>query len=138
MKIPPLSTLLSTFFLRYLAVERGVSPHTSTSYRDAIKLLLQFSAIRCKRSVDQLVIEDLNAPVVLDFLSHLETSRTNTVRTRNARLAADTNIFPLYRWPTALTGRVVQPCSCDSGEKSPASCTGLSERAGTRSLAGAG
>ena len=62
MKVPPLATLLSTFFLRYLAVERGVSPHTSTSYRDAIKLLLQFSAARCKRSVDQLVIEDLNAP----------------------------------------------------------------------------
>jgi hypothetical protein len=34
MKIPPLATLLSTFFLRYLAVERGVSPirapHTGT------------------------------------------------------------------------------------------------------------
>ena len=44
---------------------------------------------------------------------------------------------PKLRWPTALTGRFVQPCSCDSGEKSPASCTGLSERAGTRSLAGA-
>ena len=72
MKVPPLATLLSTFFLRYLAVERGVSPNTSTSYRDAIKLLLQFSATRCRRSVDQLVIEDLNAPVVLDFLSHLK------------------------------------------------------------------
>ncbi len=85
MKIPPLATLLSTFFLRYLAVERGVSPHTSASYRDAIKLLLQFAATGCGRSVDQLIIEDLIAPVVLDFLSHLETSRTNTVRTRNAR-----------------------------------------------------
>jgi site-specific recombinase XerD len=93
MKVPPLSTLLSAFFLRYLAVERGVSPHTSTSYRDAIKLLLQFSATQCKRSVDQLVIEDLNAPVVLDFLSHLEASRTNTVRTRNARLAAVQTLF---------------------------------------------
>jgi integrase/recombinase XerD len=93
MKVPPLATLLSTFFLRYLAVERGVSPHTSTSYRDAIKLLLQFSATRCKRSVDQLVIEDLNAPVVLEFLSDLEVSRTNTVRTRNARLAAVQTFF---------------------------------------------
>jgi hypothetical protein len=39
MNLPTLPTLLSAFFLRYLAVERGVSPHTSTSYRDAIKLL---------------------------------------------------------------------------------------------------
>ena len=60
MKVPPLATLLSTFFLRYLAVERGVSPHTSTAYRDAIKLLLQFSATLCKRSVDQFASEDLN------------------------------------------------------------------------------
>ena len=88
MKVPPLSTLLSAFFLRYLAVERGVSPHTSASYRDAIKLLLQFSATRCKRSVDKLAIEDLQAPVVLDFLTDLENSRGNKVRTRNARLAA--------------------------------------------------
>ena len=93
MKVPPLAALLSTFFLRYLAVERGVSPHTSASYRDAIKLFLQFSATRCKHSVDQVVIEDLNAAVVLEFLSHLETSRTNTVRTRNARLAAVQTLF---------------------------------------------
>ena len=85
MKVQPLATLLSTFFLRYLALERGVSPHTSASYRDAIKLLLQFSAARCKRSVDQLTIEDLNAPVVLEFLAHLETSRSNTVRSRAMR-----------------------------------------------------
>ena len=138
MKVPPLATLLSTFFLRYLAVERGVSPHTSTSYRDAIKLLLQFSATRCKRSVDQLVIEDLNAPVVLDFLSHLETSRTNTVRTRNARLAAVQTLFRYIAGQQPSSGRFVQPCSSDSGEEGPPSCTGLSERAGTRSLAGAG
>jgi len=31
---------------------------------------------------------DLDAPLVLDFLDHLETGRGNTARTRNARLAA--------------------------------------------------
>jgi len=93
MKVAPLATLLSDFFLRYLALERGVSPHTSTSYRDAIKLFLQFSATRYKRSVDQLVIEDLQAPVVLDFLTDLENSRANTIRTRNARLAAVQTFF---------------------------------------------
>jgi hypothetical protein len=67
MKLPTLPTLLSALFLRYLAVERGVSPHTTTSYRDAIKLLLQFAALRCRRSVDLLVIEDLTATMVLDF-----------------------------------------------------------------------
>jgi integrase/recombinase XerC len=93
MNLPTLPTLLSAFFLKYLAVERGVSPHTTTSYRDAMKLLLQFAAVRCRRSVDQLVIEDLTAPMVLDFLADLETSRGNTIRTRNSRLAAVQTFF---------------------------------------------
>ena len=93
MNLPTLATLLSAFFLRHLAAERGVSPHTITSYRDSIKLLLQFSAARCRRSVDQLTIEDLTAPLVLDFLADLETTRGNTIRTRNARLAAVQTFF---------------------------------------------
>jgi integrase/recombinase XerC len=93
MSTSPLATLLSTFFLRYLAVERGVSPHTTSSYRDSMKLLLQFAATRCGRSVDQLAIEDLTGPLVLDFLADLEASRGNTARTRNARLAAIQTFF---------------------------------------------
>jgi hypothetical protein len=31
MNLPTLPILLSAFFLRYLAKERGVSPHTTTS-----------------------------------------------------------------------------------------------------------
>ena len=93
MNMPTLPTLLSAFFLRYLAVERGVSPHTTTSYRDAMKLLLQFAAVRCRCSVDQLVIEELTVPLVLDFLADLETSRGNTIRTRNSGLAAVQTFF---------------------------------------------
>jgi site-specific recombinase XerD len=58
-----------------------------------MKLLLQFAAVRCRRSVDQLVIEQLTAPLVLDFLADLETSRGNTIRTRNSRLAAVQTFF---------------------------------------------
>jgi site-specific recombinase XerD len=58
-----------------------------------MKLLLQFAAERCRRSVDQLVIEDLTAPVVLEFLADLETSRGNTIRTRHSRLAAVQTFF---------------------------------------------
>ena len=93
MTSPALATLLSAFFLRYLADERGVSPHTIASYRDAVKLLLQFAAARCRRSVDQLAIEDITGSLVLDFLADLESSRGNTTRTRNARLAAVQTFF---------------------------------------------
>lgn len=93
MKSPTLATLLSSFFSRYLRLERGVSPHTTASYRDAIKLLLQFAAMQRGRVVDQLSIEDLTGPLVLDFLADLETKRGNTIRTRNARLAGVQTFF---------------------------------------------
>ena len=104
MNAPTLATLLSAFFLRYLAAERGVSSHTTASYRDAVKLLLQFAATRCRRSVDKLAIEDLTGPLVLDFLTDLESNRGNTTRTRNARLAAIQTFFRYVtgrgqRWP---------------------------------------
>lgn len=93
MNLPALSTLVTDFFLRHLAAERNVSPHTTTAYRDALKLFLRFSAERCHRTIDQLTFNDLTASVVLDFLTDLETRRHNTPRTRNARLAALQTFF---------------------------------------------
>lgn len=93
MNVPTLANLLTAFFVRYLASERGVSPHTIASYRDSMKLLLKFAAAQCGRFVDQLSIENLTAPLVLDFLADLETSRGTTIRTRNARLAAVQTFF---------------------------------------------
>src|SRR5207302_1435677 len=49
MSLPTLSTLITDFFLRHLAAERNVSPHTTTAYRDALKLLLRFTADHCHR-----------------------------------------------------------------------------------------
>ncbi|HKQ78914.1 MAG TPA: tyrosine-type recombinase/integrase [Blastocatellia bacterium] len=93
MNEPTLASLLSAFFVRYLASERGVSQHTIVSYRDSIKLLLKFAASQCKRSVDQLSVENLTASLVLDFLMDLETNRGNSTRTRNSRLAAIHSFF---------------------------------------------
>jgi site-specific recombinase XerD len=91
--LPALSTLVTDFFLRHLAAERNVSPHTTTAYRDALKLFLRFTADRCHRTIDQLTINDLTASVLLEFLADLEIRRRNTPRTRNARLAALQTFF---------------------------------------------
>jgi site-specific recombinase XerD len=88
-----LPTLVTAFFVRHLAAERNVSPHTTTAYRDAIKLLLRFAADICHRPLATLRIEDLTPDVILQFLTHLETTRRNAVRTRNARLAAIHSFF---------------------------------------------
>jgi site-specific recombinase XerD len=51
---------------------RGASPHTLRSYRDTLRLLFGFIADRRRRAVADLTLEDLRAPDVLAFLSHLE------------------------------------------------------------------
>ena len=80
--------LLQRFFLERLIQQRNVSPKTVAAYRDGIRLLLQFAAKKLKKSIEHLALWDFNAPLVLDFLNHLEKDRHNCVRSRNSRLAA--------------------------------------------------
>jgi integrase len=79
---------LRRFLLEHLIVERNLSRHTQRSYRDTIRLLLPFAATRLRRPIDRLTLTDLSAPVLRDFLQHLERERRCGVRTRNQRLAA--------------------------------------------------
>ena len=73
-----------------------------------MKLLLQYAATRCRRSVDQLAVEDLTGPLVLDFLADLETNRGNTIRTRNARLAG---VQTFFRYVTGREPALAALCS---------------------------
>lgn len=79
---------LVQFFGDYLPAQRGVSPHTIRSYRDALLLFLQFASRDMKRSIEKLEIADLTAERVLAFLNFLENERENGIATRNARLGA--------------------------------------------------
>ena len=93
MRSPELSRFVTDFFRAHLGAERNVSRHTTLAYRDALKLFLRFAADWHKRPVDRLAIGDLTPEVVLAFLDSLEAVRHNTVRTRNARLAALHSFF---------------------------------------------
>lgn len=79
---------LVRFFEDYLPAQRGVSPHTLRSYRDALLLLLQFTARDSKRPIERLEIADLTPERITRFLSFLEAERKNGIATRNARLGA--------------------------------------------------
>lgn len=79
---------LVRFFEDYLPTQRGLSPHTISSYRDTLVLLLNFTSRDTKRAVERLTISDLSAERVAKFLSFLETDRKNSIATRNARLGA--------------------------------------------------
>ena len=83
-----LSTLIERFFCDYLRTQRNLSPHTVTAYADTFRLLLRFLSAHHHRPIDQLGFDELDADSVLVFLNQLEKKRSNTARTRNARLAA--------------------------------------------------
>lgn len=93
MSPPDLARLLQAFFVERMLRERSASPNTVSAYRDTFRLLLNFAAERLKKPPSNLAIEDLDVPFVGEFLEHLETSRGNTARTRNNRLAAIHSFF---------------------------------------------
>lgn len=90
-----LAPTLQAFFTDRLQRQRHASPHTIAAYRDALRLLLLFAQQRTGKQPSRLDLNDLDAPLIGAFLDHLEHERGNSVRTRNARLAA---IHSLYRF----------------------------------------
>lgn len=88
-----LPDLVQRFFRVHLIAQRNLSPHTLRAYRDALVLLLRFAAIRTGVDVANLELDQLGRDIVLAFLDHLEAKRHNSVRTRNARLAAIHSFF---------------------------------------------
>jgi site-specific recombinase XerD len=83
-----LPSLVQRFFTQRLLEQQGLSPHTVASYRDTFRLLLSFAAQHVGRAPSNLQTEELDAAFIETFLRHLEQDRGNSVRTRNARLAA--------------------------------------------------
>ena len=82
------ATLLQRFFAERLLQQQNASPRTVTAYRDTFRLLLNYAERERGKPPVKLALCDFDATLVLDFLAHLETERHNTVRSRNARLAA--------------------------------------------------
>ena len=95
---------LSAFLRENLPMERRASPHTCETYAYAFQLLLCFAAHRLNTHPSSLTLEQIDAPLVLAFLEHLECERGNSPKTRNARLAAIHAFFRFleYRLPVSL------------------------------------
>jgi integrase/recombinase XerD len=85
---PTFPALLQRFFVEHLRQQRAVSNCTVAAYRDTFKLLLHFAEAQTGKSPTELTLCDLNSALILEFLNYLEKDRCNSVRSRNARLAA--------------------------------------------------
>ena len=100
----PIAPLISAFLNQRLPLERRASDHTCDSYAYAFQLLFLYAAERLKVPPCELLLEQLDAPLIVDFLGHLETVRGNAPRSRNIRLAAIKSFmrYVQYRVPAAL------------------------------------
>jgi integrase/recombinase XerD len=85
---PQLGPVLQQFFVERLMQQRHASGCTVAAYRDCFRLLLGFAERRLGKRPADLTLQELDASLVLDFLSHLEKQRHNSARSRNARFAA--------------------------------------------------
>jgi site-specific recombinase XerD len=100
----PLAPHITAFFQQRLPVERRASPHTSDSYAYAFKLLLEYASERLHVPPSALHLEQIDAPLVVAFLNHLEATRANRPSSRNVRLAAIKSFmhFLEFREPAAI------------------------------------
>jgi integrase/recombinase XerD len=100
----PIAPHITAFLRERLPVERGASINTCDSYAYAFKLLLEYAGNSLRIRPSELSLEQLDASLILGFLKHLETTRSNCRNSRNTRLAAIKSFmrFLEYRVPSAL------------------------------------
>lgn len=88
-KAPPsFAALVQAYFAEHLTQQRALSPCTVAAYRDAFVLFLGFAESRLGKSPTAMLLADITPELIMAFLDHLERQRHNSVRSRNARLAA--------------------------------------------------
>ena len=88
-----LAPLLERFFTERLMRQRRASPPSISSYRDTFRQFLKFTAQRLHTAPSQLNFKDIDAPLILAFLDHLEQQHGITSRSRNLRLTAVRSFF---------------------------------------------
>lgn len=88
-----LPALVQQFFTDRLYGQMDASPYTVAGYRDTFRLLLRFASEQTGKAPTKLAVDDLDCALVGDFLTHVETRRRNSARSRNTRLAAIRSFF---------------------------------------------
>ncbi|MGH7839702.1 MAG: tyrosine-type recombinase/integrase, partial [Candidatus Binataceae bacterium] len=64
---------IAAFLQQRLPIERRASPNTCDSYAHAFRPLFEYASVCLKLPPSQLQLEQLDAPLIVNFLNHLET-----------------------------------------------------------------
>ena len=86
MKDKSLAYYISGFLVHYLKQRKNYSDNTIKSYRDTIKLFLEYNVKINNKNISSINFELLNLENVNSFLDYLE-SKGSSINTRNQRLA---------------------------------------------------
>lgn len=100
----PIAPHVTVFLRERMPIQKGASVHTCDSYAYSFQLLFEFASRRLGVAPSDLGLEQIDAILVMDFLTHLESERGNSPSTRNVRLAAIKSFmrFIEYRAPAFL------------------------------------
>jgi integrase/recombinase XerD len=83
-----LGSWIRRFLMEYLVGELNLARNTQQSYRDAVRLLVLFTAAKRHKKVDELLVLDIDADLLRAFLRYIEEKRKCSISSRNQRLAA--------------------------------------------------
>ena len=100
----PIAPHITAYLQHRLPTERNASPNTVESYAYAFQLLFDYASQSLQVAPSQLTLEQLDAPLILNFLTWLEEHRGNAKSSRNIRLAAIKSFmhYMEFRVPAAL------------------------------------
>ena len=76
------------FLSIYLPKQRGASPNTVKSYREALNLLIEYIRTAEDKALETVSFQCLSGESIGDFLQWLETERNCSIATRNQRMSA--------------------------------------------------
>ncbi|MCP3713489.1 site-specific integrase [Paraburkholderia sp. CNPSo 3274] len=98
------ASLLQRFFIERLMQQQNASPRTVESYRDTFRMLLTYAQQALHKPPEKFTLNELDVTLITAFLDNLDTARSNSIRSRNARLSAIRTFYHYVtmRCPQAL------------------------------------
>ena len=102
------AALCQSFFAKRLMAQRQASPHTISAYAQTFRLLTGYAQKQLRTAPSQLSLTQLDASFIAAFLDHLESHRSNSARSRNARLASLRSFYHYAAFEAPQHARLIQ------------------------------